>query len=119
VCISNCSRLSIDEFDELRNNLIRRLFHEPVPGVANDDAFNICGYKPALLNQKITRSFFLRKNKHWHWQWCLGESGEILRIPLECAKNFKASAHAAGSSIGFSVNLTVALCHDFLLLEVS
>src|SRR5713101_4953693 len=34
-------RLPIEEFDEFRNDLIRRFFHEPVPGITNDHAFDI------------------------------------------------------------------------------
>jgi hypothetical protein len=33
--------LAIQKFDQLRDDLIRRLFHEPVAGIANDHAFDI------------------------------------------------------------------------------
>ena len=47
-----CS-LATEEFDEFRDDLIRRLFHEPVPGMTDDDAFNMRRHKPALLDQEI------------------------------------------------------------------
>ena len=33
--------LAFEKFDKFRDDLIRRLFHEPVPGIANDHTFNI------------------------------------------------------------------------------
>jgi hypothetical protein len=33
--------------------LIRRFFHEPVPGMTADDAFKLRRHKPALLDQDI------------------------------------------------------------------
>jgi hypothetical protein len=50
--------LAIQKFDQLRNDLMRRFFHEPVAGIANDHAFDIRGNEPALLNEKIAGGFF-------------------------------------------------------------
>ena len=47
-----CS-LAVEKFDEFRDDLIRRFFHEPVAGITNDHAFDIRRHKPALLNQEI------------------------------------------------------------------
>jgi hypothetical protein len=47
-----CS-LATEEIDEFRDDLIRRFFHQPVPGMTDDDAFNIRRHKPALLDQDI------------------------------------------------------------------
>jgi hypothetical protein len=52
--------LAIQKFDELRDDLIRRFFHEPVAGIANDHAFDIRRNEPALLNEKIAGGFFTR-----------------------------------------------------------
>jgi hypothetical protein len=35
-------RLAVEKLDEFRDDLIRRFFHQPVPGFTNDHAFNIC-----------------------------------------------------------------------------
>jgi hypothetical protein len=66
--------------------LIRRLFHEPVPGITNDRAFHIRCDKPALLNEEIAGSFFAGQNKHGHDQGGLCETGEVFRVPLKHAK---------------------------------
>lgn len=50
---SDLCSLAIEEFDEFRDDLIRCFFHEPVPGMTDDDAFNIRRHKPALLDQEI------------------------------------------------------------------
>ena len=47
-----CS-LATEEVDEFRDDLIRRFFHQPVPRMTDDDAFNIRRHKPALLDQEI------------------------------------------------------------------
>jgi len=47
-----CS-LATEEFDELRDDLIRRFLHEPVPDMTDDDAFNIRRHKAGLLDQGI------------------------------------------------------------------
>jgi hypothetical protein len=55
----SCS-LAIQKFDKLRDDLIRRFFHEPVAGITNDHAFDIRRNEPALLNKKIAGGFFTR-----------------------------------------------------------
>ena len=58
--------LAVEKFDEFRDHLIRRFFHEPVSGVANDHAFHIRRHKPALLNQALAGGFFASQNQHRH-----------------------------------------------------
>ena len=50
--------LAIQKLDQLRDDLIRRFFHEPVAGIANYHAFDIRRNEPALLKKKIARGFF-------------------------------------------------------------
>jgi hypothetical protein len=45
--------LAIQKFDQFRDDLILRFFHEPVAGIANDHTFDIRRNEPALLNEKI------------------------------------------------------------------
>jgi len=52
--------LAIQKLDELRDDLVRGFFHEPVAGIANDQAFDIRCNEPALLNEKIAGGFFTR-----------------------------------------------------------
>ena len=46
-------RLAIEELNELGDDLIRGLFHEPVPGATDDDTFDIRCHQPALLNENV------------------------------------------------------------------
>jgi hypothetical protein len=39
---------------ESARDLVGRFFHEPMPGIADNDALDIGGYHPALLNQEFT-----------------------------------------------------------------
>src|ERR1700730_1050615 len=96
VGLDPCS-LVIEEFDEFRNDLIERFFHQPVSGATDDNAFHIRRYEPALLDQEITRTLFPSQNKHWHRhrQGRLGKACEILRVLLERSKVLGAGAHAA------------------------
>ena len=58
--------LTVDKLYKSRDNLIRRFFHEPVPGVTNDHALNILCHKLGLLNQEFSGSFLARQNQHRH-----------------------------------------------------
>ena len=40
------------------NDLIRRFFHQPVPRVPDDDAFDVFGDQAALLDQELAGRFF-------------------------------------------------------------
>jgi hypothetical protein len=49
--------LASEKFDKFGDDLIRRLFHKPVAGIANDHAFNVGCDKSTLLNEEIAGSF--------------------------------------------------------------
>src|SRR5882672_12962124 len=51
-------RLLIQKRQQLGNNLVRRLFHQPVSRSFNDDTFNVVVYQTPLLNQKFSRRLF-------------------------------------------------------------
>src|SRR5215212_6012209 len=43
------------ERHQLRNDLIRRLVHQPVAGAFDDYALNLVGHQAALLDEKLAR----------------------------------------------------------------
>ena len=45
--------LATEEVDECRDDLIRRFFHQPVPGMTDDDAFHMRRHQPALFDQEL------------------------------------------------------------------
>src|SRR6266852_3178693 len=44
----------VDERDQLRNDLFRRFFHQPMAFALNDNSVDVCVDKPCLLNQKFS-----------------------------------------------------------------
>jgi hypothetical protein len=58
--------LTCKEGDELRDDLIRRLIHQPMTGILDDDAFDIFVYQTCLLNEKFAGRFFTGQNQHRH-----------------------------------------------------
>ena len=49
-----CRILAIEKFHQFRDHLVRRLFHQPVAPAFDQDALDIGGHHPALLDQKRT-----------------------------------------------------------------
>src|SRR5258706_648744 len=52
------SVLAIEKFDQLRDHLVRRFFHQPVSFVFDEYAFDIRRHHLALLDQERTAGFF-------------------------------------------------------------
>ncbi len=50
------------KFDESRDDLVGRFFHQPMAGSADDDAFHIGCDEPGLPNEAIARSLFPREH---------------------------------------------------------
>src|SRR5713226_622804 len=44
----------VDERDQLRNNLLRRFFHQPMAFAFDDNSFDVRVYEPCLLDQKLS-----------------------------------------------------------------
>src|SRR5712692_4856308 len=53
-----CWKLAVKKGDKLGNDLIRRLVHQPVPRVLNDDALDVPSDQAALLDQELAGRFF-------------------------------------------------------------
>ena len=55
----HCRRiLAIEKFDQFRDHLVRRFFHQPVAPAFDEYALNIGGYHLALLDQERTAGLF-------------------------------------------------------------
>ena len=52
------SILAIEKFDQFRDYLVRRLFHQPVASTFDEYALDIGRYHLALLDQERTAGFF-------------------------------------------------------------
>src|SRR6266853_6647696 len=50
--------LTIEEFDQLRDYLVRRFFHQPVSGSLDEHALDVARHHLALLDQERTAGFF-------------------------------------------------------------
>src|ERR1700682_756492 len=50
--------LTIEEFDQLRDHLVRRFFHQPVSGSLDEHALDVARHHLALLDQERTAGFF-------------------------------------------------------------
>src|SRR5260370_6837552 len=54
----------VDERDELRNDLLRRFFHQPMTFAFDDNSFDVCFNQTSLLNQESPRTFLPSPNTH-------------------------------------------------------
>jgi len=50
--------LAVEKFDQLRDHLVRRFFHQPVSAIPNQHALDIGRHHLALLDQERTACFF-------------------------------------------------------------
>jgi hypothetical protein len=53
-----CRILAIEKFDQFRDHLVRRLFHQPVASTFDEYALDIGRHHLALLDQERTAGFF-------------------------------------------------------------
>jgi hypothetical protein len=92
------------EGDEFLNDLIRRLSDEPVAGALNDDAFDILGDQPALIDEKLATGLLAGEHEHWHRKLSLSEFGKILAVLFERFEHLETGAHRPRLGLGFRVN---------------
>ena len=58
--MADCGSLSGQERRQLGDGLAGRLVHQPMAGALDDDALDIVGDQPALVDQELARRPFRR-----------------------------------------------------------
>ncbi len=81
--------LAVQEVDQLRNDLSRSLFHQPMPGSRHHDAFGVGVHELALVDQDFPPAFSQESTS----------IGIVSGVFANCAKSFASYSNARKVSI--------------------
>src|SRR6202022_415582 len=106
--------LAIEKFDQFRDHLVRRFFHQPMSPVFDQYALDVRSHHLALLDQERTAGFFSRKPEQRHLELGFCETREILGVFWEGAENLHPGGHVAGLGIGISIKFAIVFRNRIL-----
>src|SRR5437870_11902798 len=88
---------------------MRRFIHEPMAGAPNDDALDVVGDHPALVDEKLSSGLLAGQHQHRHRQLGLGIAGEVPGVALERPEHLETGAHRTGLGISLGIDAAIAL----------
>src|SRR5215471_15676623 len=105
---------SVEEADDGRDDLIRRLLHQPVPGTLHDDPGHVRRHEPGLLDEERARGLLTRQHEKRHRKLARGERREVPGVLLEGLEVLEPGAHALGAGVGLRVHAAIRLRNRLL-----